>query len=549
MNASTLAISLYGLFDQLTRVGLTIHTTLKTVQHFTADAESLRIQVGDEIQRIRQLRSLLLTPSKIIKGTSLFEQLPQDARQNLAALLYHVAGPLMGEFGDLWSRYLSNAPSTQGVQLESMTNDRTLDELIVDFEHLQAEDSSQIQANIRDKIRWALGDKDKAISLVNELADSTRRIKDDIELFCFPLGILNNNAAALCDDADAVASGWAEDSRLIKLIVDNPAASTTDLEINNEQLTTNDDRGNQEPDAAIFAYYQSEPAIIQFRSYQADQDMDAPQAVTKNVRRLSALLQQLNRFDETKFRALKFCGFYQEMRRRRFGFVFSMPKTLSSPEPISLKQLLAGDCPFPLDRRFKLAHTLAVTLSRFHRLNWVHKNLRSENVLYFRSRDEDAKLSGPWIIGLTHARRDDGDTSMMVDASFERNIYRHPQRWSDPLRYRQIHDIYSLGVMFLEIGMWNIALESLSPRVRAAGEQARRGISSIQLRNNVSEHFKERGKTELPNKMGTMYSQVVLRCLNSDFDDSQDETQGAELQKAFWQEVVERLKLAMEALH
>lgn len=124
-----------------------------------------------------------------------------------------------------------------------------------------------------------------------------------------------------------------------------------------------------------------------------------------------------------------------------------------------------------------------------------------------------------------------------------------PQRWSDPLRYRQIHDIYSLGVILLEIGMWTLALESLSPRVRTAGEQVRQGIPSIQLRNKVSEQFKEGSKTELLSGMGTMYSQVVLTCLNSDFDTSQDEAQGAELQKAFWQKVVERLRLAMEALH
>ena len=97
--------------------------------------------------------------------------------------------------------------------------------------------------------------------------------------------------------------------------------------------------------------------------------------------------------------------------------------------------------------------------------------------------------------------------------------------------------------------MWTLALESLSSTVRTAGEQVRRGIPSIQLRNKVSEQFKEGSKTELPSEMGTMYSQVVLTCLNSDFDTSQDEAQGAELQKAFWQKVVERLRLAMEALH
>ena len=425
MDTAALGIAIYGLFDQLTRVGLTIHTGLKTTKHFAADAESLRIQVADEVQRIRQMRSLLLTPNKILPHASLFESLPQDDRQNLAMLLYHVAGPIMGEFGDLWSRYLARPPETRGVEQQLENDERSLDQLITEFENLIAEDHSRTELKLRDKIRWAFSDKDKAKSLVSELADSTRRIKDDIELFCFPLGILRNNAGALRDDPDAVGCGWAEDSELIKLLADKSAITHTEGNINTQQLAVPEGVQDQQAEATVLMYYQSEPALVQFRSYKPDDDMDAPQAVMDNMRLLAALFRQLNQIDQMKFRVLRFLGFYQEMRRQRFGLVFAIPKRASSPEPIALKQLLANSCPFSLDQRFKHAQVLATTLSRLHRVSWVHKNMRSENILYFKSQDDETGLSGPWIIGLTHARRDDGDTSMVVDANFERNIYRH----------------------------------------------------------------------------------------------------------------------------
>ena len=116
------------------------------------------------------------------------------------------------------------------------------------------------------------------------------------------------------------------------------------------------------------------------------------------------------------------------------------------------------------------------------------------------------------------------------------------------MRYRQMHDIYSLGVVLLEIGTWSPVLQSLSSNVRSAGEQIQRGLPSLQLRNKVAAQIRESGKRELPSEMGSNYTQVVLTCLNLDFDIPADEAQEAGLQRAFWQHVVEKLRLASEAL-
>jgi hypothetical protein len=49
----------------------------------------------------------------------------------------------------------------------------------------------------------------------------------------------------------------------------------------------------------------------------------------------------------------------------------------------------------------------------------------------------------------------DSASSFNVDTNIFRNIYRHPRRWGVPTEsFNAIHDIYALGVVLLEIGMW-----------------------------------------------------------------------------------------------
>lgn len=50
---------------------------------------------------------------------------------------------------------------------------------------------------------------------------------------------------------------------------------------------------------------------------------------------------------------------------------------------------------------------------------------------------------------------------MAGDMSWDRNVYRHPLRQgNDPVdRYRMQHDIYSLGVCLLEVGLWESFVE------------------------------------------------------------------------------------------
>ncbi|KAF7512121.1 hypothetical protein GJ744_002283 [Endocarpon pusillum] len=73
----------------------------------------------------------------------------------------------------------------------------------------------------------------------------------------------------------------------------------------------------------------------------------------------------------------------------RYGFVYDKPpKTPPEAAPVSLLELIQRSqresAPPPsLTKRIALAHTLARSLMYFHSVNWLHKGLRSDNIIFF----------------------------------------------------------------------------------------------------------------------------------------------------------------------
>ena len=90
-----------------------------------------------------------------------------------------------------------------------------------------------------------------------------------------------------------------------------------------------------------------------------------------------------------------------------------------------------------------------------HTLGFVDKNVRPESVLAF---DNGMSILGSiFLIGFESFRNADGRTRRVGDAAWDRNLYRHPDRQGvhPEEDYETQHDIYSLGVCLLEIGLWD----------------------------------------------------------------------------------------------
>jgi hypothetical protein len=201
---------------------------------------------------------------------------------------------------------------------------------------------------------------------------------------------------------------------------------------------------------------------------------DFAHVLCSRVENLARLLHPAIR-KPSSYGALDCIGFYPDYIRSRYGFVYNLPRAETAP--ITLQQLLVKSSSNPyavrphLGARFILARLIARSLLQLHASGWLHKGLCSQNVLSFMPTtaerggsggsggvdfaDEEALQS--WITGFDFARPDDvREPTDKPAADPETDIYRHRLVLESAVRYRRAFDIYSLGLILLEIGLWTL---------------------------------------------------------------------------------------------
>lgn len=223
------------------------------------------------------------------------------------------------------------------------------------------------------------------------------------------------------------------------------------------------------------------------------------------------------------------------------ALVYSFPKGASRQAPISLLRLLkdavtsgntkggesgkgvqrAADIwrrqhP-PLEDRFNLALALAETVFRLHMSGWLHRCIGAHNVLFFGGGEEagsaderESKVNGlgePFLTGFGFSR-EDVDVAVTETVLEEPSIgrYRHPG-CQGPFRggFKAKHDLYSLGMVLLEIGLWK-------PFDRPPLYNT--SIPAWENKNNI---IRRHLSGSLAHHTGSLYEDIVRACLNGDF--------------------------------
>jgi hypothetical protein len=250
--------------------------------------------------------------------------------------------------------------------------------------------------------------------------------------------------------------------------------------------------------------------------------------VTPTLDRLDSMLSILTRLaNEQAFHGTLTClGYFEDPKQPRFGLVFELPKSVYSGAADSLKPLEelrpvtllsvlqtgskslhnSNSATPPLEDRFRLAYTLALTFSKIHGDNFAHKDVNSSNILVFRknrrqspnSRALQFALRNPVICSFDlFSEYDIGTTNAMPPL----NIYRHPE---DPKftgdkakEHGPQFDLYSLGLILLEIGLW-VPLSDLWKAKYTLADFKQR-VEDVYIRR-------------LASKCGTAYMQAVRDC-------------------------------------
>lgn len=257
----------------------------------------------------------------------------------------------------------------------------------------------------------------------------------------------------------------------------------------------------------------------------------------------------------SSFRVLDCAGIIPPRRFEdpRYGFVYSFPSDASRmniKEPVTLRQLLSNDrLSLTLGDKFHIAKSLSNSLFELHCHGWLHKNFRSDNIIFFlpepgedgtSGNDSFAIINGgPYLIGFHHSRPSSEVFYSDVNSAEQdpdNTFYQHPGYRHDANRFTKRHDHYSLGMVLLEIAFW-----------RSCHNMWQDGRYRSIDRGSFKDKLVEKFVPGLAAVMGTAYKDAVLTCLvgESEEDEEKDRDQplsgNDDCDSWFFREVVQKL--------
>ena len=257
---------------------------------------------------------------------------------------------------------------------------------------------------------------------------------------------------------------------------------------------------------------------------------------------------------QLKLSILQFVGITQD-NKGRIGYAFGLPNGAAQVE--SLRELHVERHQPDLENRFKLANALVRTIFGMHSLGWFHGNVSTLNVVFSPQIEGVAtNLSHPYLLGFglqgfnknkkerygmiieypggmaesTGISKYSGgviesDTIEYSVGDSDSGYYRHPEfrgtnraspsGWGTSTdTFKPSYDIYSLGVVLWEIGIW----KALTERWRWHLYTSSGWRTTTSKGKGSHETLTAEAITELGGQMGRRYTNAVIACLDGTFD-------------------------------
>ena len=265
---------------------------------------------------------------------------------------------------------------------------------------------------------------------------------------------------------------------------------------------------------------------------------------TKIKLRVNQLANLLKASGSSSVGTLECLGYVNQPKLNQFAFIYQFPPNAASCEPLTLYSIIKeheerSKPIWNLNARFKIALKVASSICEFHADGWVHKNLRSQSLLFFKSSDTESDLmvDSPYLAGFEYSRPEDGSTAGTRDDDRDRNLYRHPALQSVAGdSFNKVHDLYSLGVILLEIAMWRTASSIYG--ASQSGSSTESLGSGIIDPSRLHKQYVRQAKNKIPYLMGEAYLSAVLACLESKYA---NHVYRADFSKLFYNQVVQNL--------
>ncbi|WKT51430.1 hypothetical protein QSH57_016400 [Fusarium oxysporum f. sp. vasinfectum] len=221
----------------------------------------------------------------------------------------------------------------------------------------------------------------------------------------------------------------------------------------------------------------------------------------------------------------------------RYGIIFCVP----TKKYTTLKAILEGSQDnVYLDDWFNVAKSVTRAVLCLHLAGWLHKGLRSENILYFQDDAGDISFEEPYLAGFEYSREISapGQTEGVTD-DLEANLYRHEEVQGVPeepsqdgqgkptkTTFAMKHDIYSIGIFLLELGLQKPIIQLYEEATQAENyEHSAAAFRKWVLTEALPKLGRSRGKE---------YMRAAELCLKSEFEGASTD----EIQQAFYKSVV-----------
>ena len=524
-----------ALLAQIARVG---KNCCNDVKNYNEDSLALALQMDMEIERTLAIRNILYGPHNIGQGhipgnirevslPPLIEELSLATQSNVFLITHHFYNAISTKFQALQETY----PTTNLITLEDTKEPRPT------FQAGMRPVSGRV------RVSWALWGKKKVQAVVDEYERWNERLFAIVQLQALAHMKLRPGNGSLerattkwyqqaVEDKSVQLLGLDGEIELAKVSL-SPDQPCKSLEVGRRRVELDQVLGRLR-----CGLFDGRDVIVDFKTFTieesscADGSLEEPAPAIKNrIQQLGVLLSKQR---SSRFRLLNCGGFFRDSRSASYGFLFHvppgrarMPTTLLNcfDSMSGAKDRLQKPS---LESRFALSLALAVSLSQFHAVGWVHKSIRSENIIFFSpsvSQEGLFSLQEPWLVGFEYAREDPGASERYGDTDIEREIYRQPEQWGQPTRkFDRIHDIYSLGVVLLEIGLWRPAL-----RLEESGFKNVKRSDSL----HVQKYLLRQAKEKLPFFVGETFAMVVSRCLSGEFTTNSYATEATSLEETY----------------
>ncbi|KAJ5480513.1 hypothetical protein N7530_006022 [Penicillium desertorum] len=377
---------------------------------------------------------------------------------------------------------------------------------------------------------WAVKDKARLESIVhnlNQFNDGLHQLlprKDEASLAqATACAVLNNNTDAQLTAVITVMEGMhnldaaklARFKRAYQMVISEDERQPSyayqlslSLELDFARVQLSGRHSSKERTLGILDGCPNSRIIVEWRPY--DPGTFAGSAADRIVlkqraARLAELLSSRNP-RPMNFNVLTCAGYFDQATLQRYGFVYEIPSSVIQHMPFTLHELLAPRFMPDLGTRFRLAQSLARTIYLLHSSGWLHKSIRPTNIILFQHPGTNAPIfETPYLGGFIFSRPDDRDEPTFHERSAgpsENQLYRSPevQSPSNARRFLASDDVYSFGLVLLEIAFWKplVAIE---------------GRNDVNSRELLDMQKIAAAVSSLPRSMGRIYSEVVENCL------------------------------------